>query len=95
MLLTRLNKPVKPPIFIVQMGWTRSRRKVKYFLVTGQQGADALQDITGIIGRYTGNGWDCNDGTCHVSGGDGSDVLDSLGIDLFNDHKAIPYYTPH
>ena len=83
-------------IFIVKISQrpNSTSRRVKYFLTTGLPGWHALEDITGLVGRASGKGWNNNDGTFTVKGGDGSDAINTLSIQIFGDHKTIPVFFP-
>jgi len=83
------------PIFVltVKIGRTGTGRHVRYLLPTGDKGPGALLDITGRVARAIGKNWNDVTGTYHVKGGDGTDAINLLSIELFGDHDKIPVYS--
>lgn len=73
--------------FTIFKSKTSTSRKMRYF-IHHSAGGELMDDVTSLIATAA-----CcpinDDGTITVKGGDGTDILDSLGIALFNDHKAI------
>jgi hypothetical protein len=86
------NATIKP-IFVLTVRYIRggTGRHVRYLVPTGLPGVEALKDVTGYVARALDRKWNDKTGTYYVKGGDGTDALDSLSIDLFGDTR-LPYF---
>ena len=91
-----LSKPDQGslPIFIIQIqiGQTSTRRWVRYLVPTGGEGKDALWDITPLIARCFDESL-TKDGNFIVKGGNGSDAIESLSVELFGRYDSIPLFS--
>lgn len=84
------------PIFVLRVASVKGSTsiRVKYFIAPGGPMADALQDITGRVASALSCFHKYNDktGTFLVKGGTGDDAINSLSLELFGDHQAIPVW---